>query len=444
MLNARYQTTPIPRFMTWWSAELKPLIPAGVKRLFAVPREELLLTADENNWYLWQANEAGYRLLDTLERDAEPEQAKARVLACKDQFKEGITAAVFCMSADTVLHKVIRMPAAAEANLKQAVAFEIDRQTPFSEQDVYFDVAVVGRELPFITVDLILAQRQQVDQWMEQMDNLGIRLHGVDINAAEAAAAMQPQPRGINLLQPQQRMRKANKRVRLNWALAGLALLLLGLVMFESLYLRNETIAQLQAQRDAMRTEALQVNRLRQELDDALAAANFLAEKRASTPLTLKVLAEVTGRIPDDTWVQRMQVNGIELQLQGLSDGAQRLVEVLNDSAALTDTYFKGAISSDQRLNKERFTAASTIDPAAEYVPLPVSDTTPVDGEATDTDSVSEDAAQAAAREAAAREAAEMELAAMEAAAIEAAAREAAALAKETDNADSSDQDGEE
>lgn len=385
MLNARYQATGIPRFLEWWAAELLPLIPTGIKRLFAVPHEQLLITADDDSWYLWQSNEAGYKLLDTILRDGDEEQARARVLACMDHFGEGVTAAVYCISSDSILYKSIRMPAAAEANLKQAVAFEVDRQTPFSEKNVYFDVSVAEREPPFLTVDLVLAQRQQVDQYIEEMGGLGVRLHAVDINKAPVMLDDQesePDAMGINLLPREQRVRKANKRVRLNWALAGLVFLLLGLVMFESLYLRNQIVNQLQAEKDAMRSEALQVNSLRQQLDDELAAANFLAEKRINTPLTLDVLADVSSRVPEDTWIQRLQITGTELQLQGLSDGAQKLVGVLNDSGALSDTLFKGAISTDQRLNKERFTAAATIDPTVGYVPLELDEE--VDGESID------------------------------------------------------------
>ncbi len=387
MIKARYHATGIARFLEWWKGELAPLVPPRVKRLFSVPHEQLLISATEQHIYLWQANEAGIRLLDALERDGDVEQARARIVACLDEFQEGTPAAVYCVPADQVLHKSIRMPAAAEANLHQAVTFEIDRQTPFSVNNVYFDLQIVNREPPFLGVDLILAQRSQIDAYVEQMGELGVRLQGIDINVAESAGdqpAVQPETKGVNLLARELRVHKANKRVRMNWALAGVAVLLLVVVMAESLYLRSQTITQLQAQRDAMRSEAFQVNELRQQLSERLEAANFLAEKRANTPLTLEVLAGVTSRIPEDTWVQRFQINDKELQLQGLSDGAQKLVESLNTSGALSDTYFKGAISSDQRLNKERFTSASTIDPAAPFVSLTVEQDDAVETEADD------------------------------------------------------------
>ncbi len=374
MLKARYHATGIPRFMEWWKGELAPLIPVRIKQLFAVPHEQLLISAAEGNIYLWQASDADIRLLDTLESSHDDEQLRARVVACLDEFKEGTPAAVYCMPADAVLAKPIRMPLAAEANLRQAVAFEVDRQTPFNTQDVYFDLQIIEREPPFLNVEMVLAQRARVDGYIEQMENLGLRLQGIDVDISTAAAAQRPQPKGINLMSRERRVHKANKRVRLNWALAGIVLLLLAVVMTESLYLRGQTIELLQAERDAMRSEALAVSRLRQRLDEALSAANFLAEKRADTPLTLKVLADVTNRIPPDTWVQRFQIHDKELQLQGLSEGAQKLVESLNGSNGLSDTFFKGAISSDQRLNKERFTSASTIKPGAELEPAPLSE----------------------------------------------------------------------
>lgn len=379
MFTARYHATGIPRFLDWWGGELAPLIPPRIKRLFAVPHEQLLISAEQRSIYLWQASDEGRRLLDTLETDGDDDKLRARIVACMDEFKEGAPAAVYCIPAASVLYKAIRMPAAAETNLRQAVAFEIDRQTPFSAKDVYFDLQIADREPPFLNVDLILVQRSQVDSYLKQMDALGIRLQGIDVDTGSGGAGQEPVPKGVNLLPRAQRVSKANKRVRLNWALAGVAILLLGVVMAESLYLRGQTINQLQQQQNTMRSEAREVSDLRRQLDESLAAANFLAEKRANTPLILEVLAGVTERMPEDTWVQRFQINETELQLQGLSDGAQKLVESLNETGALSGTYFKGAISTDQRLNKERFTSASTIDPGTEFAPLQSTEAAPTD-----------------------------------------------------------------
>ncbi len=45
-----------------------------------------------------------------------------------------------------VLRKTIVLPAAVEENLGQALAWDLDRHTPFKPEEVYFDAVVIGRD----------------------------------------------------------------------------------------------------------------------------------------------------------------------------------------------------------------------------------------------------------------------------------------------------------
>lgn len=370
ILGARYRASGLPTFFDWWFAELRPLIPARVKQWFYVPSEKLLLRTVEGQLELWHASETGQRRLDSFAADTEPVQAGERIFASMDEFEEGQPIAVYCLPADVILRKTLRLPVAAEANLQQAVMFEIDRQTPFAARDVYYDVKVLQRDPPFLDVELLVVLRREADAFIERAEGLGLKLHSMDVDQLvdSEVQGSGPQPEHVNLLPVEKRARKANKRVLLNWLLVAVVVILLGLLMAETLYLRNVTLTKLEEQRDSLRAEALAVNKLKQELEDSLSAANFLASQRREVPMTLDVLAEATYLLPEHTWVQRLQINQTELQLQGLSDSAQQLVELINNSDAFDETSFKGAISTDQRLNKERFTSASIIDPGVPYV----------------------------------------------------------------------------
>lgn len=368
----RYQASGMPRFLNWWTGELRPLIPAAVMRWFEVPGEKLLITSSASDWLLWRDGKDGKQLLDHLSSDADPEQIRDRLQACLDRFQEVLTAVIYCLPAELMLSKRLRLPLAAEGNLQQAVGFELDRQTPFKADEVYYDVKIAHREPPFIDVDLYIVLRDEVDSKLQQLARMGLQLQGVDIDRAaahSAAAQTPPQPLQINLLTPERRVRRGNRRIRLNWALAAAALALMALLMAETLYLRGDTLQQLQQQRDALRTEAMQVSKLEQQLDDAIEAANFLAEQQARSPQILDVIAEVTALLPEHTWIQRLQLTGTQLELLGLSDSSQQMIELLDQSAMLDNTSFKGTIATDRRLNKERFTATAQIDPGSRFSP---------------------------------------------------------------------------
>ncbi len=70
------------------------------------------------------------------------------------------------LPASQVLRKTITLPAAVEENLLQALAYDLDRHTPFKPDEVYFDALVVGRDpaKKEIRVDWAAALKTVVDQ----------------------------------------------------------------------------------------------------------------------------------------------------------------------------------------------------------------------------------------------------------------------------------------
>ena len=50
------------------------------------------------------------------------------------------------LPARDVLRKRIVLPAAAEENYRQVLAYDLDRHTPFKAEELYFDAAIVDRD----------------------------------------------------------------------------------------------------------------------------------------------------------------------------------------------------------------------------------------------------------------------------------------------------------
>ncbi len=367
--RGRYQAGPLPPFFAWWGRELRAMMPASWCSRMWPPRPRLLIVCDATRFVVYRA--AGAEIAPepplVIESDEDPESARARVQALLDDYANGRPEGILCLAADEVLHRQVTMPAAAEANLAQALAYEMDRHTPFSAEQVFFDYRLTGRrrEENLLNIELYLMLRETLDRRFAEAARLGLTVHAVDLCQMDAGGA--PFPLGLNFLPAERRRPYRSAQSRLNWALAGVAVLLAAAVMAESIVLSERGIGRLEDRIEALRRDARQVVELRTAVDEARAAAGFLAERRRQTPSSLVLLADITGRIPEDTWVQRLQITGGELQLQGLSGGAQRLVELLNESPVLDAVHFNGAITVDQRSNQERYVAAATIDPAATF-----------------------------------------------------------------------------
>lgn len=362
-IKARYLASPLPGFLAWWRDELLSLLPDQWRLRLWPAREQLLITANGNRVKLWRLSGLDASAEEVLDLDLEHDKefASDQIKQLLASYEDALPQVVFCLPKERVLNRRLTMPAAAESSLSQALAFEMDKHTPFTHQDVYFDYQIVSREKDenLLAIDLYVTIRESMDQLTAMLDDTDVSLGAVDINLAEADEP--PRISGVNLLPLTRRQVHKSRRAVLNWALAGLAIILLAVVMAESLYLQERTILRLEEELEASQQEVRIVRRLRSELDEAMAAAGFLGERKQEAASLLSVLGEVSELLPQDTWVQRMQITGTELQLQGLSGGAQKLIELMNSASVLEGAYFKGATTTDQRLNKERYTVVANI-----------------------------------------------------------------------------------
>ena len=74
------------------------------------------------------------------------------------------------------------LPIAAEDNLRQVLAFEMDRQTPFKADQVYFDYRLGEREAAArnLQVELIVVPRAPLDADLAKLTAGSLELDGVD------------------------------------------------------------------------------------------------------------------------------------------------------------------------------------------------------------------------------------------------------------------------
>lgn len=98
---------------------------------------------------------------------------------------------------------------------------------------------------------------------------------------------------------------------------------------------------------------------LRQQLDELRSQALVGDElaKSISADLPLASLVErLSAALPDDAWLDRMEANGREIRITGLTGNANELLAHLGRQASLADARATGANVRDNALNKERFT----------------------------------------------------------------------------------------
>jgi len=75
----------------------------------------------------------------------------------------------------------------------------------------------------------------------------------------------------------------------------------------------------------------------------------------------LAVLADISARIPDNTWLERFTEQDGQIYLTGLSSDAAGLVAKLQASPLLRSPALSGSVQPDAQYKRDRFTLAATL-----------------------------------------------------------------------------------
>ena len=352
-LRTRLAKTPLPGFFAWWGRELLACLPLRWRALLSERSESLLLDLRDEELVVWREKGDAMREYGRIRRDLPVEAQAAEFRRLRDALDDPQVRTVFCIPAERVLTRTLSLPAAATENLRQVLSFEMDRQTPFKADQIYFDSRVLGHDASGrnAQVELVLIPRGQLDQELAALPAAGAELDGVDSWKASPGQGR----RQTNLLPPEKRARRRDMRLPLNLGLVGLALILLLVNMDESVANRASALTSMQAEVEKANGEARQVAALRKTLADSIAGANFLTDKKRKGPLTIALLDDITRRLPTDAYLERLQIENKQVQLQGQATEAARLIALLGASPCLGNPGFQGQVQPDARTGKERF-----------------------------------------------------------------------------------------
>lgn len=351
-LKVRLARSPLPAWTRESVQALLSLLPARWRDWIEGDEQRLCLLRQGEQFTLIAATRRGDRGLGDL-----PADDAAVLQAAHERLEAAAVPVWLLLPANQVLRRVLTLPAAAEPRLREVLAFELDRQTPFSADQVSHQGRVLSRDAGSqqLQVELLVLPRARLEAELQALGPLAQGLAGVD--------AIEPDGRrlGLNLLPDAQRERRRDPVRRLNALLAGVAVVALFGALLLCLHNRSARLEDLQRQVAAATDEARQARQLRNQLQVSAQAANFLATTRAARPTMLELLDDLSRRIPDDTSLDKLAVNDGKLVMVGQSRAAPALVGLLQDSPLLSGPELSGAVQADPRSGRDRFTLTADV-----------------------------------------------------------------------------------
>lgn len=338
-------------FFQWWRQALIGWLPARWKVLMGLAQDRLLLSRDHDDLRVQWQDATGLRDLVRLPlplQEPELEKVLGNRLAALPRW--------LLLPPGRVLRRSLLLPAAAAERLRDVVGFEVDRQTPFTVGAVRFDARLLQRRPDGqLEAELVAVPRPAFDEAMAAVGNLAATLVGVEASDAQG------QPLGVNLLPLEQRRRRHNPLRRWNLALAAIALLALVACAWQILDNRRQAAAAFATQVEVRANQARVVAVQRQRLVDVVEGAAFLDSTRTSLPTTVEVMDEVSRRLPDNTYLEKLSIEGHQLLLIGLSPEASSLVAKMEGSKLWKSPALSGALQPDPRSRRDRFSLTAEL-----------------------------------------------------------------------------------
>lgn len=348
-LRVRYAQSALPGFFAWWGEQLRDCVPAKWRHLLAAPEQTILLTLGAQGIEVAHRMGTASKALGSLDLPvSEVELETFDGLAAELPAQTG---RVLLLPAGTALRRVIHLPVAALNNARTMAGFEIDRQTPFRADQVVFDclVPLPAAGARTVAVELAVIPKEVYRQQLERIGGLAGQLDAVDL-ASEGGGA------GFNFLPAEARRRHDHRPLLINAALLIAGVFCVMLAMAQLVDNRLAAVSALEAEVETQRSAARATAKLRGSLEDAVKAANFLAEHRSQQPSMLELLRLLTDLLPDDTYVERMTYSGDTASISIQSSSAAQMVERLQAEPRFENPALVGAIQPDPRSGKDRAT----------------------------------------------------------------------------------------
>ena len=335
----------IARLARWWLAELAGMVPVGLRRAVGAEVDPLVVSfgADEAVFAIERRGRA--REIGRLALDAPPDEVVRLLGTARVTFSKVIGR----LPAERALQRNLDLPAAAAREIGRVLTYEIERQTPFRDDQVYFTYRVVGRDSAARTVSVAMSvvPREAVTEIHERLAAWDLVPDAVDV--AEEPAE------GAGLL-PAELRRRADRLARtIAGALGALALALAIVAVAAPLARDARTARDLEREIAALRPAVERALELENAVEALRGSAASVVRAKTDASSVVATLEALSRALPDDTWLAQFNMRGGEVEIQGASASASALVGAIERAPEFAAVRFRTPITREPITGIERF-----------------------------------------------------------------------------------------
>lgn len=287
-----------------------------------------------------------------------------------------------------VVLKTAELPSSIMENISEVITYEIDRLTPFSKDEAFYDFMIVGESEGKVNILLAAAKRDKVQPYIDALAKNGfvvskllfdalpeaLKSAGKSMNIDETLVkSMSPHfEEGLALksagvltqaLNPSEGMdlltRGFRKKEKTPVTVSvALALVIASAIIFSMVapYLTEERrIEEIDKQIKLKKEEARKVEKLKQEADDLQKEIDTVEGFKKRRYMTVDVIKELTAVLPGSVWLTRSRITDSGVDLEGYAVTATEMLPKLEASKYFRKAEFASPTVRDAKLNSDRF-----------------------------------------------------------------------------------------
>jgi general secretion pathway protein L len=249
-----------------------------------------------------------------------------------------------------VLHKQLTFPTAARHDLEQIIGFAIDRETPFTRDDIYWSYVTRRTDSTRgqVEVDLFLVPRNSIDPWLAAARNARLVPYGIEVDTAANATTVIP----FGARKDDERLRSQRSLVLLTATACILAAVAVALPFIGQQWALSSADKIITSLTEPAR-EASALRRAADQLGEVIAALKVEQDRNGSA---LAALAAATNALPDESYVTALNLKAGRLTMTGLSPSAAHLIEALAQTPGFREPAFDAPVVESEHTGLEAFT----------------------------------------------------------------------------------------
>lgn len=339
-------------FFQWWLAHLVEWIPARLRQRVGEHRDTfgIELSKDAAN-LVATIDGIRYALDEPLHLD-HPEQQRAVLRAFLADLPHRPKRIEMRLAPGQYLRRDVEMPLAAEANLDEAIGFQINRLTPFDADQVVYRWGVTERD----------PANKRLRAWLAVTPAIAVNrvLAWFDAERPNPVSSGRTAPEDGSPLVLRYDL-TGNRGPHKAWLLFAVNLGLLVSALALHWQNRQSELRALEEAVSEVRREAAVAADLADSNARKRTEAIAMRERRTQQPLMVEVFEDLSERLADNTYLQRLEVREGQLRLYGISAAASDLISQLEASPLLEGVRFEASITRDASTGGERFSITARL-----------------------------------------------------------------------------------